>query len=152
MDTPHGILPLGGAAGLGDHRRIDEADQPSLRRLGRGIRQHPTDQQRQKIATPPQAVEQADVGDVDQPDRGGPGRHRPQPTGPHAVGQHKPQHIHRTFEGSGTLERFGLTRTALQRIGSAEPLDHTCPVPVQQRIASHPSVESQAIPKHKRLF
>ena len=33
--------------------------------------------------------------------------------------------------GSGTLEGFGLTRTALQRLGSAEPLDYPCPVPVQ---------------------
>ena len=86
----------------------------------------------------PQAVEQADVGDVDQSDRGGPRRHRPQPAGPHAVGQHKAQHIHRTFDGSGTLEGFGLTRTALQRLGSAEPLDH----PAQSRFNS----ESRVIP------
>ena len=76
------------------------------------------------MATLQQRVEQANVGDVDQPDRGGRDRNRPQPTFPQAIGQHKAQHIHRTFDGSGTLEGFGLTRTALQRLGPAEPLDH----------------------------
>jgi hypothetical protein len=152
VDPPDGVLRLGGSAGAGDDGCINQADQTTLSRSGCGFGQQLADQQGESIAALLQAIQQTDVGEIGQSDGGGPACHLAQTTIAQAICQDEAQHIHGALDHTWALEGLGFTGTGLQRLGSTEPLDEPFAVPVQQKIASHPIVESQAIHARKGIF
>jgi hypothetical protein len=152
MDPPQSVASFRRAARLRHRSGIEDTDQTAMALRRRLHGQQMTDQQRQPIAALPQPIQQTNVGDIDQTDSHGPGRSRAQPPFAQAVGEHQPQQNHRRGDLAPPGECPGGAGIGRQRLGSAEAFDGAVPVVVQQRIGSHPMLESETIPGCKGKF
>jgi hypothetical protein len=121
-------------------------------RLGHMRNQRFADQLGQPITAPAQAVKQAHVGDVHQADSGRPARGRTQAPTAQAISQHQSQQHHRSGDLSSPREGLGPQCPDSECLGPAEALYGAVPVVIQQRIASHPMLESEAFPQCKGNF
>jgi hypothetical protein len=79
---------------------------------------------------------------INQTDGGGPGRGRAQAPLAQTVGQHQPQQNRGGRDLVSPRKCLGLTCAGGERGGTAEALQGLVPVLVQQRIGSHPMLES----------
>src|SRR5580698_7518372 len=153
VNTPDAVAAPFGSRGFRHRCRIDQADKPAFRG-GRGTGGEDLAHQslKPRIALS-QAVQQTDIGDVGQTDRGGPDGCQAKTVLAQAIGQHEAQQNDRVADHTTTLKGFGFTRGDGEVGSTAELLDGGPPVCVEQGIgASHRIVESYSTPRCKRYF
>jgi len=147
MDAPQPVSLLGEPSRLRHRRGINDADQSPPARRRRPGRQRMADQHGKPIPALAQAIEQRHVGDIDKPDRGGPGSGRPQTPFAKAIGQDHAKQIDRVCHLSRAQKGFRFPCARLDRRRSAKPPNDGPPIPSYKRFVSHRMLESHMIPQ-----
>jgi hypothetical protein len=149
VDAPELVARLGQPSRLRNRRRVDDPDQTAAARLRRGGAQRFADQKRQPIAGPAQALKQRNIGKIGKPDRRRPRSSRSKPSPAQAIGQDQAQQIDGGRDGPRPRESLCAAGAALKARRPAKPGDNAIPIPGHKGFASHPMLESHAIPGRK---
>src|SRR5271156_844236 len=115
-----------GLAGSLDARTVDEADLVSARRRARrfvAARQQVFAKRDEPIAAAAKPYEQRDVGNVDEPDRGGFRGQLAQRSPAGRIGQDQTKQIRGALDVAGAVKRAMPPRQGVYRVGAAESGD-----------------------------